>query len=72
MNSSKRKEILGFSSDECLVVVALWLGWGFEVLFNYPSRLCFPALHRLASRNTQRKTVWPAILTSILLLGVLE
>jgi len=67
---------LGLSGYQWLVVLAAWLGWGFDVfdalLFNYVSRLCIPDLLHLNAddpRGHQAINTWTGALTSLLLIG---
>ena len=58
------------------VLVAAWLGWGFDVfdafLFNYVAPNCVPALLGLEIGSPEAKQAtlyWTGLLTSLLLLG---
>jgi MFS family permease len=58
------------------VLLAAWLGWGFDVfdafLFNYVAPNCVPTLLGLEIGSPQAKTAtlyWTGMLTSLLLLG---
>jgi len=68
--------VWGLSGYQWLVVLAAWLGWGFDVfdalLFNYVSRLCIPDLLHLPPndpRSHQAINTWTGALTSLLLIG---
>jgi hypothetical protein len=58
------------------VLLAAWLGWGFDVfdalLFNYVAPNCIPALLGVPIGSAEARTLvpyWNGILTSILLIG---
>src|ERR1044071_713263 len=65
----------GMSGYQWLVILAAWLGWGFDVfdalLFNYVSRLCIPSLLHLSPGPATDRTIdlWTGSLTSLLLIG---
>ncbi|HTM44025.1 MAG TPA: MFS transporter [Polyangiaceae bacterium] len=68
--------MLGLSRYQWLVLLAAWLGWGFDVfdglLFNYVSPLCVPNLLGLDAHDPATKPVivfWTGALTSLLLVG---
>jgi MFS family permease len=68
--------MLGFSRYQWLVLLAAWLGWGFDVfdglLFNYVAPNCVPTLLGLTIGSPEAKQatlLWTGILTSVLLLG---
>ena len=68
--------MLGFSRYQWLVLLAAWLGWGFDVfdglLFNYVAPNCVPTLLGLTIGSPEAKhatLMWTGILTSVLLLG---
>jgi len=70
------RTIGGLSGYQWLVVLAAWLGWGFDVfdalLFNYVSRLCIPDLLHLKPDDpgtAQAINTWTGALTSLLLIG---
>src|SRR5262245_5354600 len=67
---------LALSRYQWLVLVAAWLGWGFDVfdglLFNYVAPVCVPDLLHLAPGDPSARaqtTFWNAALTSMLLIG---
>jgi MFS family permease len=67
---------LGFTSYQWMVLLAAWLGWGFDVfdglLFNYVAPICVPDLLHLAPGDPARNptiTLWTGTLTSTLLVG---
>lgn len=73
---SPLKTFWGLTGYQWLVVLAAWVGWGFDVfdalLFNYVSRLCIPDLLQLAPddpRGPQIINHWTGSLTSLLLVG---
>ncbi len=58
------------------VILAAWLGWGFDVfdglLFNYVAPNCVPTLLGLSIGSAEAKSAtlqWTGILTSVLLIG---
>lgn len=68
--------MLGFTRYQWLVLLAAWVGWGFDVydglLFNYVAPLCVPDLLGLdpnAPEVRQEILYWTASLTSLLLIG---
>jgi MFS family permease len=68
--------MLGFSRYQWLVLLAAWLGWGFDVfdglLFNYVAPNCVPTLLGLTIGSPEAKQatlLWTGILTSVLLIG---
>jgi MFS family permease len=68
--------MLGFTRYQWLVLLAAWLGWGFDVfdglLFNYVAPNCVPTLLGLSIGSPEAKQatlLWTGILTSVLLLG---
>ena len=68
--------MLGFTRYQWLVLLAAWLGWGFDVfdglLFNYVAPNCVPTLLGLTIGSPEAKQatlLWTGILTSVLLLG---
>lgn len=69
------RTVWGLSRYQWLVVLAAWLGWGFDVfdalLFNYVARLCIPDLLHLPAGPEAEHTVnlWTGGLTSLLLVG---
>lgn len=75
MNGASQRTVWGLTGYQWLVVLAAWLGWGFDVfdalLFNYVSRLCIPDLLGLSPGPETDNTVnlWTGALTSMLLIG---
>lgn len=78
MNSFKSQNsaelsFLGFTPYQWLVLIACWLGWGFDVfdalLFNYVARLCIPSLLGSGHDSSQEITRWTGLITSVLLVG---
>jgi len=76
MSYASSRTVWGLTGYQWLVVLAAWLGWGFDVfdalLFNYVSRLCIPDLLNLASDDPAAQQVinwWTGIITSLLLIG---
>jgi MFS family permease len=68
--------VLRLSRYQWLVLLAAWLGWGFDVfdglLFNYVSPICVPNLLGLDPHDPATKPVivfWTGTLTSLLLVG---
>ena len=68
--------MFGFTRYQWLVLLAAWLGWGFDVfdglLFNYVAPNCVPTLLGLTIGSPEAKhatLMWTGILTSVLLLG---
>ena len=68
--------MLGFTRYQWTVLLAAWLGWGFDVfdglLFNYVAPNCVPTLLGLTIGSPEAKQatlLWTGILTSVLLLG---
>ena len=68
--------LLGFSRYHWIVLIAAWLGWGFDVfdalLFNFVAPNAVPTLLHipLGTPEARQATVfWTGVLTSILLLG---
>ncbi len=66
----------GLTRYQWTVLVAAWLGWGFDVfdafLFNYVAPNCVPALLGLEIGSPEAKQAtlyWTGVLTSLLLLG---
>jgi MFS family permease len=75
-NSDSRLLAWGMTRYQWTVLLAAWLGWGFDVfdglLFNYVAPNCVPALLGLplGSLAARKATLfWGGTLTSILLLG---
>jgi MFS family permease len=68
--------MLGLTRYQWLVLLAAWLGWGFDVfdglLFNNVAPLCVPDLLGIDANTAQGKQetlFWTAALSSLLLLG---
>jgi MFS family permease len=68
--------MLRLTRYQWLVLLAAWLGWGFDVfdglLFNYVSPICVPNLLGLDPHDPATKPVvvfWTGTLTSLLLVG---
>lgn len=71
-----RRGVLDMNGYQWTVLLAAWLGWGFDVfdglLFNYIAPSCVPTLLGidLASREAKSATLaWTGTLTSMLLIG---
>jgi MFS family permease len=67
---------MGLSRYQWLVLLAAWLGWGFDVfdalLFNYVAPNCIPALLGITIGSPEARVAvpyWTGILTAILLVG---
>jgi len=68
--------VWGLSRYQWLVILAAWLGWGFDcfdaLLFNFVSKLCIPdLLHLKPGTPGLEQTInnWTGGLTSLLLIG---
>lgn len=68
--------MLGFTRYQWTVLLAAWLGWGFDVfdalLFNYVAPNCVPTLLGLPLGSSEAKAAtlfWTGVLSSVLLLG---
>jgi MFS family permease len=68
--------MLKLTRYQWLVLLAAWLGWGFDVfdglLFNYVAPNCVPTLLHLPIGSPEAKQAtlyWTGLLTSVLLLG---
>ena len=66
----------GMSRYQWLVLLAAWLGWGFDIfdslLFNYVAPNCIPSLLHLEAGSAAARAAtlqWTGLLTSLLLLG---
>jgi MFS family permease len=66
----------GITRYQWLVLLAAWLGWGFDVfdalLFNYVAPNCIPSLLHLPVGSPEARIAtqhWTGIITSLLLLG---
>jgi MFS family permease len=71
-----RRGLLDMNGYQWTVLLAAWLGWGFDVfdglLFNYVAPNCVPALLHLPLGTPEAKAAtlrWTGMLTSLLLLG---
>jgi len=76
LSASSRPLLFGLERRHWLVLIAAWLGWGFDVfdalLFNYVAPNCIPTLLGLeiGSHAAKAATVeWTGILTALLLVG---
>src|SRR5580765_2366828 len=77
MASDKAKRtFLDMNGYQWTVILAAWLGWGFDVfdglLFNYVAPNCVPTLLGLPLGSNEAKAAtlqWTGILTSVLLVG---
>src|SRR3954453_3841932 len=70
------RPVLDMNGYQWTVLLAAWLGWGFDVfdglLFNYVAPNCVPTLLGLTIGSPQARQAtlhWNGILTCILLLG---
>ena len=70
------RRFLDMDRYQWLVLLAAWLGWGFDVfdglLFNYVAPNCVPTLLGLTIGSPEAKAAtlqWTGVLTSLLLLG---
>lgn len=68
--------MLNFTRYQWMVLIAAWLGWGFDIfdglLFNYVAPNAVPTLLGLTIGSPEAKQatlMWTGILTSVLLLG---
>src|SRR5438874_9835487 len=68
--------LLGMTGYQWTVLLAAWLGWGFDVfdalLFNYVAPNCVPTLLGIPLGTPEAKKAtlqWTGIVTSLLLLG---
>ena len=71
-----RRRLLDMNSYQWTVLLAAWLGWGFDcfdsLLFNFVAPNCIPSLLHLPLGSLAAKTAtlqWTGIMTSVLLLG---
>src|SRR5678815_2659551 len=71
-----RFTVLDMNGYQWTVLLAAWLGWGFDVfdalLFNYVAPNCIPALLGVPLGSAEARALtpyWNGILTSILLIG---
>jgi predicted MFS family arabinose efflux permease len=76
MEATIARARLGFTPYQWMVLLAAWLGWGFDVfdglLFNFVAPICVPDLLHLAPGDPARGpaiTLWTGVLTSALLVG---
>ena len=74
--TSSRPMFWGLTGYQWLVLVAAWLGWGFDVfdglLFNYVAPSCIPTLLHLPLGSPEAKSAtlqWTGIMTCVLLIG---
>jgi len=74
--SPARRVFLDMNGYQWTVILAAWLGWGFDVfdglLFNYVAPNCVPTLLNLPLGSAEAKSAtlqWTGILTSVLLIG---
>src|SRR6185436_7788678 len=74
--SGSGRKVLDMSGYQWTVVLAAWLGWGFDVfdgmLFNYVAPNCVPTLLGLTIGSPEAKAAtlrWTGLLTSLLLVG---
>src|SRR3954463_4489452 len=70
------RTVLDMNRYQWTVLLAAWLGWGFDVfdglLFNYVAPTCVPTLLHLAADSPEAKAAtlqWTGYLTSLLLIG---
>src|SRR5262249_18158052 len=70
------RTFLDMNGYQWTVILAAWLGWGFDVfdglLFNYVAPSCVPTLLNLPLGSVEAKAAtlqWTGILTSVLLIG---
>src|SRR5713226_2272786 len=70
------RTVLDMTGYQWTVLLAAWLGWGFDVfdglLFNYVAPNCVPALLHLTPGTAAAKAAtlqWTGVLTSLLLVG---
>ena len=75
-NARRQRTLLDMNGYQWTVILAAWLGWGFDVfdglLFNYVAPNCVPTLLGLAIGSAAGKAAtlrWTGILTSVLLIG---
>ena len=76
MSETRGRTVLDMNSYQWTVILAAWLGWGFDVfdglLFNYIAPSCVPTLLNLPFGSAEAKAAtlqWTGILTSVLLIG---
>jgi len=75
-SQQRGRTFLDMNGYQWTVILAAWLGWGFDVfdglLFNYVAPNCVPTLLGLPLGSTEAKAAtlqWTGILTSVLLIG---
>jgi MFS family permease len=75
-SSGTGRTVWNMTGYQWLVLLAAWLGWGFDVfdglLFNYVAPNCVPTLLGLAIGSPEAKAAtlrWTGVLSSLLLLG---
>src|SRR5207245_8598127 len=68
--------MLNFTRYQWMVLLAAWLGWGFDIfdglLFNFVAPNCVPTLLGLTIGSAEAKAatlLWTGILSSLLLVG---
>jgi Arabinose efflux permease len=73
---STQRMLLDMNGYQWTVILAAWLGWGFDVfdgvLFNFVAPNCVPTLLSLPIGSIEAKAAtlqWTGILTSVLLIG---
>jgi len=76
VSDKPRRTFLDMNGYQWTVILAAWLGWGFDVfdglLFNYVAPNCVPTLLGLEIGSPAGKAAtlqWTGILTSVLLIG---
>jgi len=74
--SRPRNLLMDMTTYQWLVLLAAWIGWGFDVfdglLFNYVAPNCIPTLLHLAPLSIEARKatlLWTGIVTSALLVG---
>src|SRR3954454_139809 len=74
--AGRQRLLLGMNGYQWTVLLAAWLGWGFDVfdgqLFNFVAPNCVPTLLGLTIGSPAAKVAtlqWTGILTSVLLVG---
>src|SRR3954454_481676 len=74
--AGRQRLLLGMNGYQWTVLLAAWLGWGFDVfdgqLFNFVAPNCVPTLLGLTIGSPAAKAAtrqWTGILTSVLLVG---
>src|SRR6476620_11055661 len=75
-NASPARTWLDLTAYQWAVLIAAWLGWGFDtfdgLLFNWVAPNCVPTLLHLTIGSPEAKAAtlqWTGILTSVLLVG---